>query len=64
MNEENKSPCADCEEEIDCLHYSKYKTCEAWRTWFHEQWQKIRKLFGVECVDLTLEREECDNEDS
>ena len=46
MKEENKYPCTDCEEEKDCEQQEKYVSCYAWRKWFHEQWQKIRKLFG------------------
>lgn len=55
MNEENKNPCTDCEDETNCLKHSGHKKCEAWLTWFHKQWQKIRNFFGVECVDSTQE---------
>ena len=45
MNGE-KYPCTECEEEKDCEQSEKYVQCEAWRKWFHEQWENIRKLFG------------------
>lgn len=64
MNEENKNPCIDCKIEDSCRRNARHKQCKAWLEWFHEQWQKIRKLFGVECVESTQEEKECDNEDS
>lgn len=57
-------PCTECEKEKECRHRSKYKKCEPFRKWFREQWRKIQELFGAECVDLTLEEKECDNENS
>ena len=57
-------PCAKCEKEKDCRYVKKYRDCESFCEWFHIKWKNIKKLFGVECVDSTLEEEECDNEDS
>lgn len=56
--EENKYPCAECDNEQKCKHSPKYLTCSEWRLWFHREWRKIREFFGVECVKSTLEEKE------
>lgn len=61
---ENEYPCAECENEKQCRNVTKYKKCESFRKWFRESWRKIQNIFGVECVDLTLEERKCDNENS
>ncbi len=59
-----KNPCGDCKKEEMCHRNGRYRDCRAWRKWFSAKWREIRKKFGVKCVDLTLEEEECDNENS
>lgn len=61
---ENKYPCNDCEKESWCNQAGKFRDCKAWRKWFHQQWKEIRNLFGAKSAELTLQRKDCDNEDS
>jgi hypothetical protein len=46
MSEENKYPCAECEEdEQHCNRQRKYLRCTAWRKWFRAKWAEIREMF-------------------
>lgn len=57
-------PCEKCKNKKSCGHIGRGENCEKWRSWFSAKWREIKKLFGVECVESTLEGEECDNENS
>lgn len=42
-----KYPCTNCEmNEDECDEREIYLKCGAWRRWFREQWEQIRKIFA------------------
>lgn len=47
MKKEMKNPCKKCEDCELCAQRNMFRNCYAWRTWFHQQWEKIREMFDV-----------------
>lgn len=47
MSHETAKCCKKCEFLTETGACTQYGNCSKWRRWFHKEWEKIRKDFGV-----------------